>query len=136
MPLPVDIDVGDANASPASHIAPTAGGHLKVVQPHQAGRPAQRAAEDAWLAPHRLQEVPQPTRVAGALAHRRVARADELPFWAWVLGLVSILAIVLGFLVLWVGAAFAHNPLIEFGAWTTGAGVIGFLFLVLRSDRL
>jgi hypothetical protein len=129
MPLPVDIDVGDATATPASRITPQAGGHLKVVQPSQAGRPAQRAAEDAWLAPHRLQEVAQPTKPMRAL------RRNELSFGAWLLGLTSMVCLIAGGTVALVGGVIPHDGLVRFGTWTAGIGAALLLALIVRSDR-
>jgi hypothetical protein len=128
MPLPVDIDVGDANASPASRIQPHTGGQLKVVQ---AGRPAQRAAEDAWLRPHRtLQEVPQPTRAVS-----RIGRNAELSLGAWLLGLVSLACMFVGTGAALVGAWLGHESLAGFGIWTGAFGVACLALLILRSDR-
>lgn len=129
MPLPVDIDVGDANATPATRIQPPAGGQLRVVQP--AGRPAQRAAEDAWLAPHRVgvQEIAQPTKPLRAL------RRNELNFGSWLLGLVSLWCLAVGAIVMLVGDRVSVLGLVQFGAWTCAAGVFGLVLLILRSDR-
>lgn len=130
MPLPVDIDVGEPTPQ---HPAPQRPAHL---QPVKAGRPGQRAAEDAWVAPHR-QEVPQPPeRLRSLGTSTRISRADELPFWAYLVGMASIIAMVIGFAVLLVGAATEAGPLVRFGAWTVVSGVAGFVLLVLRSDRL
>lgn len=68
--------------------------------------------------------------------NRAHSRTDELPFWAYILGMASILAMMIGFGVLLIGALAELTPLVRFGFWSTLGGAIGLVLLALGIDRL
>jgi hypothetical protein len=61
---------------------------------------------------------------------------EDMPFWAYVVGMASILAMMIGFGILLIGALAEIPPLVKFGFWSVVGGGVGFVLLVIGSDRL